>query len=64
VPVIDSDGSMLGVLTQSDLLRLTLGRIGIVGSGSATLTDAAMAFGELVWSVGAAAIEQTGGDRR
>jgi magnesium transporter len=64
VPVIDSDGSMLGVVMQSELLRLTLGRIGIAGSGSATLTDAAMAVGELVWSVGAAAIEQTGGNRR
>jgi magnesium transporter len=64
LPVIDADGSMLGVIAQGDLLRVAFDRRGAAPSGSATLTDAAMAFGELVWSVGAAAIEQAGGDRR
>ncbi|MEZ5444771.1 MAG: hypothetical protein R3F45_03170 [Gammaproteobacteria bacterium] len=64
LPVIDTDGSMLGVIAQADLLRVAFDRRGAAPSGSATLTDAAMAFGELVWSVGAAAIEQAGGDRR
>lgn len=64
LPVIDTDGRMLGIIAQADLLRMFVDRRGAASSGSATLTDAAMAFGELVWSLGAAAIEQAGGDRR
>ncbi len=64
LPVIDTGGRMIGILAQADLLRMAFDRRGTAASGSATLTDAAMAFGELVWSVGAAAIEQAGGDRR
>lgn len=64
LPVIDTDGSLLGVIAQADLLRVALDLRGAAPSGGATLTDAAMAFGELLWSMGAAAIEQAGGDRR
>ncbi|MCG3200885.1 MAG: hypothetical protein NFCOHLIN_00747 [Gammaproteobacteria bacterium] len=64
LPVIDTGGRMIGILAQADLLRMAFDRRGAATSGSATLADAAMAFGELVWSAGAAAIEQAGGDRR